>query len=163
MPKLYTPVTMKRIDRPKLLRVVVGLPGSGKTTETLKWVREEPWGRFRVGLDPIRESQGYTDVTDAAEGQEAVVDAAREGQVRWLLDLGVHVAIDTTNLQAGILSRWQRLASQHNANLEIVSFTHVPVSECIRRDAERGANGGRLVGRSVIIAMARTANLPVDV
>lgn len=155
--QLYEPVTLEEIDRPRLLRVVVGLPASGKTTRTIQWVREEPWGRYRCGLDDLRAMQGYRDVTDAGEGQERVVDAAREGQIRWLLRKGVHVAIDTTNLQVGLMERWERIAAACRATVEVDDLRHVPVEECIRRDRARRARGERYVGDDVIEAMAERA------
>ena len=54
-----------------------------------------------------------------------------------------------TNLKRRYTREWQRLAEECGAKYEEVSFMHVPVAECIRRDAERD----NPVGEEVILRM----------
>jgi len=130
---------------PSRLILTIGLPGSGKST----WAQ----GQAAKGLvdlvierDIIREQltgdrRNHT--------QEPLVTRAHFSQVKWSLQAGRTVVVADTNLKRRYTREWKRLAEECGAEYEEVSFMHVPVTECIRRDAERD----NPVGEEVILRM----------
>jgi predicted kinase len=115
---------------PKLI-ITRGLPGAGKTAyaRTL-----QPWV-VRVNRDDLRRMlHGDPIHTQAAEAQ---VTVAQRAQVAALLGAAADVIIDDTNLPTRLVREWADLAARFGATFEVVDFTHVPVDECVRRDAAR--------------------------
>lgn len=115
---------------PRLI-ITRGLPGSGKTAYagTL-----QPWV-VRVNRDDLRRMlHGDRIYTQTAEAQ---VTVAQRAQVEALLRAAADVIVDDTNLSARRVREWSELAVRLDATFEIVDLTHVPVDECVRRDAAR--------------------------
>jgi predicted kinase len=130
------------------LIITRGLPASGKSTWARKWVDEDPADRARVNRDDLRFNLYGT--ARPTNRQEMAVGAAQQAAVRALLAAGRSVVVDDMHLRARYVSAWVELAAQAGAKLAVQDFTDVPVEECIRRDAERGARGDRAVGAEVI-------------
>jgi predicted kinase len=129
---------------PKLI-ITRGLPGSGKTAyaRTL-----QPWV-VRVNRDDLRRMlHGDRIYTQTAEAQ---VTIAQRAQVSALLGAAASVIIDDTNLPARVVREWADLAARFGAAFEVVDLRHVPVDECVRRDAARPE--AERVGEDVIRAM----------
>jgi predicted kinase len=130
---------------PRLL-VTVGLPASGKTTEAVTWVAEDPARRARVNRDDLRRML-HGGRLGTAE-QEAAVTAIQHPAVLALLGLGYDVVADDMNLSTAAMGACRRLSEQAGAWLDVWNFTDVDVEDCVRRDAER--TGPAHVGEPVI-------------
>lgn len=145
------------------LKCTRGLQASGKTT----WARQqidaaEPGEVVRLNRDDLRQSMhGAPHFIHATEEQISLV---QHGGVEALLETGVTVIVDDTNLRARHLRRLAEIAWRVDVPFEVVDFTHVPLEECIARDLVR--NHGH-VGEDVIRAThgkflaGRTLPLPV--
>lgn len=131
--------------------MLVGLPGSGKSTWSRAWLREHP-DYVRVNNDAIRLQlfgERYNPETEGA------VRAARIHMVRRALAEGRSVVVDNCNITTVAQRETRALAREVGAAVRVVSLMHVPVSECIRRDALRDYP----VGANVIRRFAQTAAL----
>jgi predicted kinase len=131
---------------PKLL-MLKGLPASGKSTLAKEMVASGNY--VRVNRDSLRQmlhngkwSGKNEDVT--VQTEIAMVEAA--------LDAGKSVVVDDTNLNPKNEQMWKNIAHVYDATFEVKTLK-TPLEECIRRDAERGYEGGR-VGKDVIVGMA---------
>ena len=133
------------------LIITRGLPGCGKTTRALRWVRQNPPGRARINRDDLRgmiHNGEFVQRSDGAAGTEQAVIAARNAAISALLRLGVDVVCDDTNLPQRVVRDLNRLAVRAGADVEVWDLTDVPVDECVRRDAAR--DGRAHVGAAVI-------------
>lgn len=139
------------------LRVMRGLPGSGKTIAARRWVDAEPERRARVNRDDLRVSlYGRSGVLSGQ--QEATITNAERSLVRALLSAGTSVVVDATNLRPQAVAAWQKIARQVGA-VSILSDLDTPVDECIARDQRRAEQGERHVGADVITGMAKRYDL----
>lgn len=128
------------------LTITRGLPGSGKTT----WARAQD-GAWRVNRDDIRAMFcGVWNYDD--EPAERLVTLLQREMIKELLGKDLHVIADDTNLDWRYVQVLNSLATGlRTVSVEVVlkEFLHVPVEECIRRDAARA----HPVGSDVITAM----------
>lgn len=127
-----------------------GIVGSGKTTRARAWVAEDPVGRARVNRDDIRgmaHDGAWVARDDAGPGTERATLTVRDAAITALLNCGVDVVCDDTNLPARTVRDLRKLASAAGAGFEVWDLTDVPLDECIRRDAARG--GRATVGEHV--------------
>ncbi|GIF75717.1 phosphatase domain-containing protein [Asanoa siamensis] len=145
---------------PRLI-VTRGLPASGKTTYARGL---QPWV-VRVNRDELRRMlHGEPLLTDRAEREVSIASFTLVGN---LLEAGVDVCVDDTNLIPRVMRDWAFMASRHGAVLEVRDFTDVPVDECVRRDATRPKEDR--VGEAAIRSMhrrylaGRSLPLPVPV
>jgi predicted kinase len=118
-----------------LLIVTRGLPGSGKTTWARAWVAAAPGRRARLNRDDVRAMLHGRRL--ATTEQEAMVTSVQHAGIRALLDAGVDVVADDTNLSDAAIAAFAELAAHAGARLQIQDLTGVPVDECVRRDAQR--------------------------
>lgn len=119
-----------------------GLPGSGKSTRA-KELMTSVGNAIRVNKDLLREMLFFSKFTGYNEGQ--VRDAERAIATHYLAE-GKVVIVDDTNLGNRHLESWKSLG--YPIEVELVD---TPVEVCIERDRDRE----KLVGRSVIMGMAR--------
>jgi predicted kinase len=130
------------------LMITRGLPASGKSTWARQWVAEDPAMRARVNRDDLRSNLYGT--ARPTHQQESAISVVQQAAVRALLAAGRSVVVDDMHLRARYVSNWVAVAASAGAGFGLQDFTDVPVEECIRRDAERGARGDRAVGEEVI-------------
>ncbi|MFD3594306.1 AAA family ATPase [Nocardia sp. NPDC058640] len=129
-----------------------GYPGAGKTCLFASLRKSHPM-LARVSRDDLRAT------LFAAEGrlsheQEEIISKAERAQAAALLDGGYDVFIDAMNLRTQWTRGWANFAALHGADVAVIDLD-TSVDECIRRDAQRGAGGGRMVGEDAIRAVAR--------
>ncbi len=138
---------------PELI-ITRGLPGSGKTHFALNWLTEDPDWRGRVNRDELRSllfnKEGVLDFKE-----ENVISKVQQNAVAELIRSGRSVVIDDTHLRVKYINAWYEFAHKWGAEFRLVDFRDVPIETCIERDAQRGFEGGRLVGGVVIRDMAR--------
>lgn len=136
---------MEKISKPRIV-VLVGLPGSGKST----------WASARPGVlssDALREL-----LADDPENQaiHPLVFRVMRDLLKHRLNLRRSVTyIDATNLTPRERRPYVRLAHSLDAEVEAVFFD-VSVEECVRRNRERA----RKVPDEVIRAMAAKLVVP---
>lgn len=129
------------------LVILRGLPGSGKDTFALYWVKQDPLGRMRVNRDLIRE-QMYGEFVLGHE-REQVVSHVQRAMVEAGLREGKSVIVSDTNLRAATVRDWKKVAKKFSAAVSVVDID-TPLDECIRRNKARGDAGGRYVPEHVI-------------
>ncbi|MFJ9645675.1 AAA family ATPase [Streptomyces sp. NPDC101206] len=133
-----------------VVHVMTGLPASGKTTAA-RALQAEAAGRLRrVNLDDLRT---MLDVPAPERGRsyrhEQTVLAVQDAAVSAAVEDGFDVVVDNTHLTSHIPKRL-KAAVAGRASFVVHDFTHVPVEECLRRDAGRE----RPVGEEVIRILA---------
>ena len=137
------------MNRPTLI-LLVGIPGSGKTTYAEKYIEEHP-GAVHLSSDKIRKE---------LHGDESIQDNPGEVfsimQKRAIagLDLGYNVIYDATNMtrkdRAGIITACPKFAKIE------CHIVWAPIETCIERDAIRN----RTVGKEVIDRMLKRFQAP---
>lgn len=129
------------------LRTTVGLPGAGKTTDAIAWVKQDPKHRARINRDDLRAMLhgGYL----GTRAQEEQVTSARDGGIIRLLRSDISVIVDDTNLRWGHVVHLQRVASRIQCDFEVVSYLHVSIGTCVERDRGRE----QPVGEQVITSL----------
>ncbi|MEV4127128.1 AAA family ATPase [Nocardia sp. NPDC049707] len=129
-----------------------GYQGSGKSEECADRRRKNPLlacvSRDHLRLHLFGESGRLT------FQQEEIISKAERAQAKALLDSGYDIFVDALNLRKKWAQGWADFAALNGADFEVIDFD-VPVDECVRRDAARGAAGGRMVGEQVIRETAR--------
>ena len=132
----------------KTLYFLRGLPASGKTT----WAKEKLAelnvdGKklaVRTNKDEIRKRLRAKGI----DSESKVVGRETE-LVTKALKAGKDVIVDNTHFKPLHEWRYRHLAKEHGYSFKIVSFTHVPIEECIRRDAKRRNRVGETVIRDM--------------
>lgn len=127
------------------IRILRGIPRSGKSTLAKAWVAENPSGRVRINRDDIR-FQLYGMYWGLDRHQEETVSTMEHAMVTAALKAKLSVCIDATNLRLKTVREWQSKAEKVKVPLEIVDVP-VDVEEAVRRDA---AATDRTVGEEVI-------------
>jgi len=122
-----------------------GLPASGKTT----WAKRK-LATLNLGgkIRAVRTNKDEIRVRLRAKGvnSENKVIRRETELVTKALKAGLDVIIDNTHFKP--IHEWQYrdLAKEYGHKFEIVSFTDVPLEECIRRDQERrNCVGGNVI------------------
>jgi predicted kinase len=133
------------------IHITTGLPASGKTTAARQMLAESAGRMRRVNLDDIRhmlDHNGQSKVWSRAH--EATALDIQDAAVRSAIAGGFDVVVDNTHLTPSIPKRI-KAAAAGQAAFVVHDFTHVPIDECIRRDALRGE---ATVGEDVIRRLA---------
>jgi predicted kinase len=140
--RIAGPFPKLRTRQPEL-RIFIGLPGSGKSTEAQQL---EAQGWVRVNYDKMRKQvhQSERDERELRKHAKALARAA--------LKDGRNVVIDNTNLQMRNIASWAGIAREAGAATS-TRFFDTPIEECIARDRQRIGTTG-YVGRAVIERMA---------
>lgn len=124
-----------------------GIPGSGKSTLAALWVDENPEWRARINRDDMRFAMYGKYVIGRM--REDTVTVAQQAQVRALLNAGISVIVDDTNLRAQTVKEWLKIAAECGATVSHMDF-ETPLETCIERNNARAAAGGRNVPEDVI-------------
>ncbi len=138
------------MNRPSLI-LLVGIPGSGKTTYAKKYISEYPKTPIHLSSDKIREEL-YGDET--VQGNPGEVFALMQKRAIEALNDGHDVLYDATNVtrkdRAGIISICPKFAKIE------CHIIWAPIETCIERDAARD----RTVGKQVIDRMLKKFQAP---
>jgi len=124
-----------------------GLPGSGKSTKA-KEIMEQSGNFVRLNRDLLRLMLHFNKWTGKNEG---ITKDVQRNIAKILLEKGINVIIDDTNLGEGHLQSWKSLAEETNSKFQVEDLTkNINIKELFKRDSERE----KLVGRHVIVSMA---------
>jgi predicted kinase len=121
------------------LLITRGLPASGKTTYAKAWVAEDREHRARVNRDDLRV---MVDDGEYVQGvTEARIVAARDASILALLNRGVDVICDDTNLPQRVARDLAKIAARAGAELTVIDLTDVPLDVCLIRNSARTDKG----------------------
>lgn len=129
----------------KQIIMTLGLPGSGKSTWAKNYLREHPEA-IRVNKDDLR---AMLHDGKWSKDREKMVVTVRDQVIIEGVKAGKTVIVDDTNFASVHKNRLDQLARELGVPLIVVSFTHIPVEECIKNDLKRD----RSVGKDVIMDM----------
>ena len=133
------------------IHVLAGLPASGKSTFARQLLAASAGRVRRVNLDDLRHMLDHTGGERVwSKAHEATALDIQDAAVRSAIAGGFDVIVDNTHLTPSIPKRI-KAAAVGQATFVVHDFTHVPIDECIRRDAERG---NASVGEDVIRRLA---------
>lgn len=133
--------------------VLVGLPGSGKTTFAKEWIKENPENRIRFNRDDIRNMMGKYWLPK----RESVINDVFVSFMESSMSNGYDIIIDNMNLNPNALKEIEEMVENFNNwennllsyEIEIKSFTDISVDECVKRDSERENPVGEKTIRSI--------------
>lgn len=125
--------------------MTLGLPGSGKSTWAKKYLSEHS-DAVRVNKDELRLMIHNGEWSRKKEG---MIIEIRDAIIIAALNVGKTVIVDDTNFAPNHRMRLSEIALQANVPLQVVSFTDVPLKDCIANDLKRD----RSVGKDVIVGM----------
>jgi len=138
------------MNRPSLI-LLVGVPGSGKTTYAKKYISEYPRTPVHLSSDKIREEL-YGN--ESIQGNPAEVFSLMQKRAVEALNDGNDVIYDATNItrkdRASIIGVCPKFAKIE------VHIIWAPIETCIERDAARE----RTVGKEVIDKMLKRFQAP---
>lgn len=124
--------------------VLQGVPGSGKSTWAAEFAKEHK-DYVIVCSDSIREATGIYWVPE----REGYITDVELDSVIAALKNNLNVIIDATNLNPKTIAKWDAVSNKYNCDIEYRLF-EIDYEEAVRRDSERGKNGGRSVGEKTI-------------
>jgi len=133
---------------PPVVLVLVGAPGSGKSTFASRLAPAAPAATRRASAGKSTGAPGSLQLAspwkrvcqDILKSKEACLRSARA-----CLEQGLSVVIDRTNVDADQRSLWLELARQTGAACHCLVLD-VPAAECCRRVVKRPTHEGGLVG-----------------
>ncbi|QFG12904.1 polynucleotide kinase [Arthrobacter phage Mimi] len=130
------------------IKLVRGLPASGKSTWAKQWVAENEDWRIRINRDDIRH-QIVNKYWPLSRMQEDHTTLMEEAMVTAAIKAKVSVVIDATHLRASYIKRWYDIGNRLGVPVTVQDF-ETDVEECVKRDWVRGQAGQRAVGEDVI-------------
>jgi predicted kinase len=128
------------------IHVMTGLPASGKTTAARTLLADSAGRVRRINLDDLRAMfDNYEGGRTWSREHEQTALNVQDAAVQAAIDGGFDAVVDNTHLTPHIPKRL-KAAAMGRATFRVHDFTHVPIEECLRRDAARD----NAVGEDVI-------------
>lgn len=137
---------------PPMIKLVRGIPRSGKSTVAKAWVAENPGWRVRINRDDLR-FQLYGMYWGLDRHQEETVSTMEHAMATAALKAGISPVIDATNLRLKTVREWQSKAEKLKIEIDIEDVWAVPgdaaasLELSLKRDNE---STDRQVGEQVI-------------
>lgn len=129
------------------LIMLLGLPGSGKSTWAKEYIDSASRKTKRINKDALRD---LLDNGKHTRANEKFILTLRDNIVVEALQQDIDIIVDDTNFAPKHEARLRQLAQGNNAEFEIVDFTDIPIETCIKNDLKRFDS----VGEAVIRQMA---------
>ena len=132
------------------LILTVGIPGSGKSTWSQQYIREN-LNTVRVNSDRLREmlfaynpyrmKEYWSDSN--LQDRESIVRKLVRDMASNLLSKGHDVIIDAMHLDKNVIIKMKAVAELNQASILIKEF-NTPLDTCIRRDQQRERHVGKI-------------------
>ncbi len=122
--------------REQKIIILVGIPGSGKSTWAKQYTKENK-DTLRVNRDDFRFM--LSDSWDYSKKAEDIVTGLETDAAIYAINAGYNVIIDATNLSRDPKERWNFLTKLfHSAKVSIeLKVFDTPYEECVKRNAKR--------------------------
>lgn len=127
------------------LIICVGISGSGKSTWSTNYIRENP-NTLRINRDDIRKTlvgslDGYYQRKDLNR-IECHINGLEEDFFNSIIGLDKSIIIDNTNLKQSYLNRWIQLSQNTNYHIEYKLFD-ISLEEAVERVIIRDVPEGK--------------------
>jgi len=137
--------------------LLIGAPGSGKSTWRNTWISNNPNWKY-ISTDELRAKLG-TGEEDQSVSKQAFEEARK--LLSLYLSQNINVVVDATNMHKKARKQFLDIANSHNSLKKAVVF------ECSRevlleRNVARGNSGGRNVPAFVIDRMLDNYEIPTN-
>jgi predicted kinase len=142
---------IEQVYRPKAI-FPRGWPASGKTSLYQRMRQDNP-NLARVSRDDTRQTL-FSGEGVLSFKQEQLITRAIRAQAKALFEDEYDVFFDETHMRRKRLQDAVNFAVLNGADYQVIDLK-TPIDECVRRDAARGAAGGRMVGEERIRDIAR--------
>lgn len=117
------------------IKLMRGLPASGKSTIAKKWVAEDPEWRIRINRDDIRKQ-----TLDIFHGlsimQEQTITMLEDSMVRAAIKAKLSVVVDATHLKAKYVKRWYDIGNELGVPVN-VHDVDTPLEKCLQWNLDR--------------------------
>lgn len=117
------------------IKLMRGLPASGKSTIAHDWVADDPDWRIRVNRDDLRQ-QMYNKFWGLTHHQEQTVSLMEEAMVRAAVNAKISVVVDATHLKAKFVKRWYDVANSLGVDIH-VQDVDTPLEKCLEWNEKR--------------------------
>lgn len=118
----------------QIMRIHRGVQGSGKSTEAIRWVNQDPLNRARVNRDDIRLSQFGS--YELPQELEVAVTKVEHAIITALLAARKSVVVDNVNLKAKYVKEYLLIAEKANVPVVHQDFP-VELETALARNAAR--------------------------
>jgi predicted kinase len=119
------------------LAIMVGLPGSGKTTIARELVSKmSPGTAVAISRDDLRLTY-YGTKSGLTNEQENEITALEHSQVEKALSRGLKVVVHDCNLRMSYRKAFAEIAERLGVQWAQVDMTYVPLETCLQRNAQR--------------------------
>jgi hypothetical protein len=109
----------------QIIKLVRGIPRSGKTTQAHAWVAENPGWRLRISKDDLRQ-QLFGQQLGLDRHQEETVATLEHAMATAALKAKLSIVVDADNLRLKDVRDWQSKAEKLSIPLEIEDVWAVP-------------------------------------
>ena len=132
------------------LILTVGIPGSGKSTWSQQYIRENP-NTVRVNSDRLREMLFAYNPAKIKEywknsnlqDTESIVRKVVRNITTNLLNKNINVIVDAMNLDEAVITKFINIAKLNQSSVVIKEF-NTPLDTCVRRDQQRERYVGKI-------------------
>jgi predicted kinase len=133
----------------QIVKILRGIPGSGKSTVAFAWLRKDPLNRARVNRDAIRYDNFGSYVLPPE--LETLVSKIQIDNFTTLLARGKSVIVDDTNLRAKSIKPFLEVAQRYN-----VPVTYEDIDVELKIALERNSKRERQVPDEIIKKMYKS-------
>lgn len=120
----------------KTLLVLIGLPGSGKSTYAKEWVKEDPENRVRYNNDDFR-----TMILKTWENKpNQVVIESKIALLKTWMRMGLDIVVDNTNLMSYEIESYKVLVRDFPEYEVVLKIIDTPLEICKERNQIRDSH-----------------------
>lgn len=143
--------------------VMIGIPGSGKSTYANELLERNGWPLVRINRDDLRNMFSLSQRRNYCQQGSTLEKFIFDTKFKLLkncIDNGMNVILDDTHVTSDNVKKIHKFARERGDILVIEIHMNTPVEECIERDSKR--EGFARVGEEVIRNFAKKHNAYKD-